>query len=285
MPGILETVVIGPAGRWAADLPSNNAVTRVIEQALGLNPVLEDEVTVEVVGQPGVTKQQLYFCALATANGMVRRFGDLIGGGLVPAYGTLVIEYDAASHWVRCTIGYRWSMGAINADTGLRIGELFDRMAVYRGPQCAVVGGDFDFVEPNLHGIPNSSVSPNAPQLPLKGQPILTACPTTPTPVVAPISQNPAPTLPVEGAGPTIRSPNPKPPGDNRSRGAVLVPTTGPGSVDGGQAVPGPTPSASGAACCDKLRALVPLIYAALTSPASNADTTYPLPTGGPTGG
>ena len=260
-----------------------------IAQRTGAAPSLDDEVVVEVTGQPGVTKQQLYFCALATANGMVRRFSDLIGGSLTPAYGTVAIEYDAANHWVRCTIGYRFSMGAFNAAVGDLVGTMFDRMAVYRGPQCDVNGGDFDFVSSVLAGIPGSSVAPGSPQLPLKGQPILTACPQTPTPVPAAITQNPPPSAPVVGAGGTIQSPNPKPPGDNRSRGAVVVPYSGDGSIPGGNGPFNQIPATSGVStsikCCEKLRALVPLVYAALTSAATNSETTYPLPTPGAAGG
>jgi hypothetical protein len=260
------------------------------QRLFGIVPTLDDEVTVEVTGQPGVTKQQLYFLALATANGIVRRFGELLAGD-TPAFGNLVIEYDAANHWVRCTIGYSWSMSAMNADgTGTAIGIQYDRMAVYRGPQCDVVGGNFDFLlkgVPGLvpPGIPESSLSPDAPQLPFAGQPILTACPTTRTPTPKAITQNPAPSVAIDGtAGPPIPSPNPKPPGDNRSRGAVLGDPFSPASA-GGSAVPGPTPTASGAKCCDKLRLLIPLVYSALSSPATDSEMRYFPPAVGPTGG
>lgn len=271
----------------AAEAIGWERVTGAIDQRIGLAPSLDDEVTVEVTGQPGTTKQQLYFLALAAANGIVRRFANLTGDFLVPAMGSLTIEYDAAGHWVRCTLGYRWSMGAVNADTGtdVKVGAMFDRMAVYRGPQCAVVGGTFDFISDTLGGIPPSSVAPGAPQLPLRGDTILTSCPTVIEPSPFPITQDPPPSAPLIPARQETLSPNPKPPGDNRSRGNVIVPATGPGSVTGGQPIPGPTPTAPNAKCCDKLRALIPLVYTALTSPATNSKTTYPLSTPGPTGG
>lgn len=275
--------------REGGDLLVDNIITRRILDSTGLVATLNDEVTVEVTGQPGVTKQQLYFCALATANGIVRRFGDILAA--TPTYGTLMIEYDASANWVRCTIAYRWSMlannafGAVGADgKPLAIGSLFSRMAVYRGPACAVVGAPFDFTG-GIIGMPNSSESPGAPNLPLRGDTILSSCPRVIQPTPSPITQNPVPTAPLIIAGPEIAATNPKPPGDNRSRGSVMVPEAGPGSVTGGVPVPGPPPTSSEGHCCVSLRALVPLIYASLTSPASNAKTTYPLPTPGPTGG
>ena len=63
-----------------------------------VNGLLDDEVVVEVTGQPGASKQSLYYLALSAANGMVRRFNALAGfqNILAPAYGFLMIEYDAA---------------------------------------------------------------------------------------------------------------------------------------------------------------------------------------------
>lgn len=290
----------GPLG-WlaAADIRFNGSgitdrLTNTVLQRMGATPTLQDEVAVQVYGDPGVTKQQLYFLALATANGIVRRFGNLFDA-TSPAYGEISIEYDAADHWVRASIAYKWSMAAVVADTlnGPTIASQFERMAVYRGPQCDVVGGNFDFVsnigeavDPLMPlagrvGIPTSAVSPGAPVLPLAGQPILTACPTTPTPRPASITQNPAPSVALLSPGPVIPSPNPQPPGDNRSRGCVVVP---PGTPDA-QSVPGPSPQVAKAKCCEKLRALIPLVYAALTAPASNAQLEYADPKLGPGGG
>lgn len=255
-----------------------------------VSPFLEDDVVVEVVGQPGATKQQLYYLAMATANGMVRRFGDLLGFS-VP-YGRIAIEYDAADHWVRAYISYKWAMMASVAggDVGApRINTLTDRMAVYRGPQCNVNGGDFDF---KLRGdgdrAPIVALPTGLPNLPFQGQPILTSCPTTPTPLPGAIDTAPPPDAPLGTVGGSIQSPNPKPPGDNRSRGSTISPTTGPGAVTNPtpfNSVPGPSVKGVGTKCCDKLRSLVPLVYAALTAASTDSKMTYPNPTDGPLGG
>lgn len=252
-----------------------------------ISPQLEDEVTVEVVGQPGATKQELYFLALAAANGMVRRFNRPAGlNSLVfPAFGAIMIEYDAADHWVRATIRYRWSTiaAAAGSSTLPRPGNFFDNLAVYRGPQCNVVGDNFDFVSPLLPGIPASSVDPaQAPILPFDNQMILTGCPTTRRPTPAPITQPPAPDAPLAGgAGVEIPSPNPKPPGDNRSRGAVVRPGSGGEST----AVTGSAGTGDKIKCCPKTLELIPLVYAALSDPATFADMNFVGPTPGPEGG
>lgn len=275
----LAGVVPIPGGARVADW----LMERFMERT-GLVPTLSDRVVVEVTGQPGVTKQQLYFLALAAANGTVRRMGDLFSAS--PSFGQLAIEYDAADHWVRCTLHYRWSMSATiatGAGAGRIIGDNMDRMAVYRGPSCDVVGGPLDFGTntTDVPGIPNPTAK--APDLPFRGQPVLTPCPKTKTPNPKPINVNPAPTATTTDPGGEIDSPNPKPPGDNRSRGAVIRSPTDPTSA-GGTPVPGPTPTAAGAKCCDKLRLLIPLVYAALSGPATNSETTYPTPTPGATG-
>lgn len=257
----------------------------VVTGRMGLPPTLEDNVVVEVAGQPGTTKQQLYFLALATANGIVRRFGNLVS--VVPAFGRLTITYDAHSNWVRCAIAYRFSMAATMADRSFpapNVAGLVARMAVYRGPQCDVVGGNFDFVDSSgAPGVPRSAADPAAPVLPLAGQPIITACPTTATPIPAAITQNPVPSAPLGRVGPIIPSPNPKPPGDNRSRGAVVGAPQDAGA-EGAGPFPGPTPTADRAKCCDKVKLLVPLVFSALSSPATDADMRYPVPAAGPTG-
>lgn len=232
-------------------------------------PTLEDEVTVEVVGQPGANKQQLYFLALAAANGIVRQFNGM--GGVPPSYGMLMIEYDAADHWIRCTIKY--STGIVSS-SALRspFGGVtpYDDMAVYRGPQCEVVGGDFNFTSKLLPGIPSSAEDPAAPQLPFKGAVILTSCPSVQEPAPGPITQKPVQTLPIKPTKP-INSPNPKPPGDNRSRGAVVV-TAAAGTSSGyGK-------------CCPKDLNLIPLVFAALTNPAGNSLETFRRPQPGELG-
>lgn len=304
------------------------------EAARKLVPQLEDEVTVEVVGEPGHDKQQLYFLALSAANGEVRRLNSLGPDKpfnlLATSYGMLMIEFDQASNWVRCTIRYKTSMLAANAGFRSiplpRTGTFFDNLAVYRGPACEVVGDTFDFVDSTFitPGIPASSISPDAPNgptgLPFKGQTIVTMCPTTTPPVPKAITQNPVPTAPKVNNGPAISSPNPKPIGDNRSRGAIVVPGTPvsppsppppptspstittligsltvPGSgtstvreVTGATGVISGGTSSTGSlvgSCCPKVLALIPLVFAALSAPATNSKMKFVEPTQGPTGG
>lgn len=260
-------------------------ITAIRDQANRVIPTLEDEVTVEVTGQPGHSKQQLYFLALAAANGVVRRFSTLLGvASLVsPGYGMLMIEYDAADHWVRATIRYKWGMAtAAVAPTVFGTGSIFDQLVVYRGPQCNVVGGDFDFTNVALPGIPSNTIGSGVPKLPFEGQTILTKCPTVPTPNPAAITQSPVPDFPLKNPGVPIPSPNPKPPGDNRSRGMIPVPGTGGSTTGATTTYNGGAPAAK---CCDFAAALAPLVFAALSAPATNADMTFPVPVQGPTGG
>lgn len=241
-------------------------------------PQLEDEVTVEITGQPGHEKQQLYFLALAAANGEVRKFSGFLG--VAPTYGLLMIEFDQASNWIRVTLRYKVSGLAANA--GQQVGSdadpsaWFDALALFRGPSCEVVGGAFDFTNTGLAGIPASSKSPDAPNgangLPFVGQTILTPCPTVIPPNPAPIIQNPAPTAPKTNNGRPIPSPNPKPPGDNRSRGAVVVPGSSTPQSGGTSNLSGVGP------CCPKTLALIPLVFASLSSPATNSDMRFNSP-------
>lgn len=272
-------------------------------------PTLENEVVVEVVGQPGATKQQLYFLALAAASSVVQQIAPLnpAVAFLSPSAGMLLIEYDAADNWVRCTLKYTSGMAANYAFTGGPLAApgrtLFDRLAVMRGPACDLNGSPFGFIAqaggplgplvllaiPGIGpaiagtidaltllgtaGIPSgSTLAAGAPQLPFAGNPILTACPTTPTPVPNAIVQVPVLDSPLNGAvGPTIPSPNPKPPGDNRSRGAVTVPNIG-------------NPGIPFGTCCNQSLALIPLIFTALSTPATNAGMTFADPISGPGG-
>lgn len=237
-----------------------------------LSPQIEDEVVVEVVGQPGANKQQLYYLALAAANGMVRRIGDLGGEKpMSPGFGMLMIEYDAASDWVRCSIKYRWSTLSVNVTKPAPLGgtTFFDGLAVYRGPQCNVVGNTFDFVNRDAPAVP-SSVATGAPQLPFRGDTILTSCPTVIAPSPDAMRQFPVPDSPlINAAGKVpIPSPNPKPPGDNRSMGVVFT------------ATPSLAKSDAPGSCCDKITALIPMVFAALSGAATTDDMTYPVPTG-----
>lgn len=270
-------------------------------------PTLEDYVVVEVVGQPGANKQQLYYLAMATAFGIVRQYQIInsLLAFITPSYGMLMSEDDSADNWVRCTVKYEVGMyGAVSAASinklfGIPSGfgslgpSIFDQLTVYRGPQCSVNGGTFNFVATPLvgtsgilsplagaiPGIPTSPSSAAAPKLPFAGQPILTSCPITNTPSPLGVQENPAPTFPLSTpTGPVIPSPNPKPPGDNRSRGVVQIPSSStPTSGGGVSGIPG--------SCCNAVQALIPLVFAALSAPGTNSDMTFPSPTPGPSGG
>ncbi len=245
-------------------------------------PRLEDEVTVEVVGNPGASKQQLYFLALAAANGMVHRFAPLLDFNplVAPTMGMLMIEYDAADNWVRCTLRYSTSTLAA-ATTGDRRPTYYNDLAVYRGPQCKVVGEAFDFTSATLPGIPASAVAGgSAPVLPFEKQTIVTPCATTNTPNPKPITQDPATNANPEPT-PIIPSFNPKPPGDNRSRGSAVYP--GASGTSGGSSSSIGVPTVAGK-CCDNVDKLIPLVFAALSDPAGVSELTFPNPTAGPTG-
>lgn len=296
-------------------------------------PTLEDEVTVEVVGQPGANKQQLYYLAMSTAFGIVRQYQSInaILAFVTPSYGMLMSEDDAADNWVRCTVRYSVGMwGAVTQNTknqlmGTTTGSIFDQLTVYRGPQCNVNGGKFDFLSTPLPtaptglagiinraldipgflgqipGIPANPNNGDAPELPFAGQPILTTCPTVTTPNPTRVIESPAPTYPIINPGPPIPSPNPKPPGDNRSRGAIPVSSSStsqsgintqlstsnqqsglPNTIisDGvGAANQGSTVTSN---CCNVNLAIIPLVFAALSAPATNSDMTFPLPVQGP---
>lgn len=236
----------------------------------GGTPTLDDRVTVEVVGQPGSTKQELYYLALAAANGTTRRSRPIalfFNPSFLPTMALLQIEYDAASNWVRCTIHYRYGTLGNTAPFATRDG-FYANLAVYRGPQCETVGGKMDFVSAEVPGVPNGA--PPGPILPWAGRVIVTGCPTVENPAPVPaITQSPVPTLP-KLAGPEIRSPNPKPPGDNRSRGVVF---------DKG------SPGTSDNNCCPKQRELIALVFASLSDPGSRGDMQWPASTPGPLGG
>jgi hypothetical protein len=274
-------------------------------------PTVHDEVVVEVVGQPGASKQELYYLAMAAAFGIVRRLQPLLqlNPFLPPSAASLMIEYDAADHWVRCSLTYRSAalrtLGARVASTvpsipspvidfaigaftyivprGALIAAVasllpdpgfFDGMAVYRGPQCNVVGGEFDLTDSILPGIPGLSPpgaagSRGEPVMPWTGKTILTGCPTAPDPrPIGPIKQEPPPDRKLISPGPDIPSPNPKPSGDNRSRGSVVT--------------PGPAKTLGASGCCPKTMLLVELVAASLTDPGSNAMETWTPPVAGP---
>lgn len=279
-------------------------------------PHLEDEATVEVVGQPGASKKQLYFLALSAAFALVKRIDPQVNGKyLLPPPGMIMVEYDAADHWVRATIRYKtalWQAAAadiitqitspfdtiknfffggakaITGKVGAPSGADLSNLPVYAGPKCDVVGSTFDYtglvaaaangiVIPgiNVLGIPASSTDPPAPQLPFAGKTILTPCAQV---------QDPNPALGGSG-GAVIDSPNPKPPGDNRSRGAVVS-----GGPPGSTAVLSSGGASTGGVlgqdecCINKSMALIPLVFAALSDPGSYGDEVFVPPTSGPLG-
>lgn len=280
----------------------------VRDEALRQIPRLEDEVIVEVVGQPGHTKRQLYYLALATAFGLLRRY-DLSFAKLFTDAPTqaIMVEYDAADNWVRATVRYNTGLasaavagtgfgstissiiGAVTAainsslllpgagDTSANIVtqiadqiqdyistsggglQLYGEAVVYSGPKDSVVGGQFNFTNPILPGIPTSAQAPGVPRLPFAGRVILTTAPT------------------VEQGGVTVPTPNPAPPGDNRSRGTFPVP--GYQTQD-----PGVPVGTTGLGAPDVTRLLIPLVFAALTDPGSMNGVAFGAPTAGPGG-
>lgn len=275
---------IGSGVGWGIGSSVGQNIVSAAQELKKQGPTLEDEVVVEVRGQPGANKQKLYYIALSTAFGIVRQQQPLnpLTALISPSYGMLMSEDDASDNWVRCTLRYRVGMYGIMATTGINRlfggGSLFDQLTVYRGPQCNVNGGDFNFIGVAIPGVPVNANGPQAPQLPFKGQPIITPCPTTQTPVPTAVKENPAPDFPISNAGVSIPSPNPKPPGDNRSRGSI--PTAGSSTPPSG----GSSPSTKGS-CCTVSNSLIPLVFAALSAPGTSSDMVFPNPVQGPTGG
>lgn len=248
-------------GSWAARaLPQ---VAQAISGLASIVPQLDDEVTVEIVGQPGSSKKNLYFLALAAANALARRFqsSNKAGTFIAPPTGMIMLEYDAADNWVRCTIRYKTSSLplAVKGKASVSLEEL----SIYAGPKCDVVGEQFNFTGAlAVGGIPRSSTSSPAPQLPFEKRTILTNCPSV---------RDPAP-----GFGPPgpdiIPTPNPKPVGDNRSRGAAVV------------AISQGAEGASNDDCCFRRLDLIPLVFSSLSDPGSFGDEVFRVPTLGQRG-
>lgn len=179
------------------------------------SPKLEDEATVEIIGEPGSTKRQLYFLALNTAFGLCRpgaRARD-VGGiptGYTPSPALVLLEYDAADNWVRCTVRYKVGMltpsGTSIPITGFSgIRDLINESRVLNGPDHFVEGGSPILPIP-VFALPIDGASK------FINRTILTS---------AGAVIDPDPAGPAGGAAKVISSPNPKPPGDNRSRGAA----------------------------------------------------------------
>lgn len=285
---MLPVIDVGAAARWALDKAERalEIANAVRERLIKNSPSLEDGVVVEIVGQPGSSKQQLYLLALATANGIVRRRADLTAFDpfSAPRFGLLKIDYDAASNWVRCTLQYKIGLFGLSAGGPSSPGSTirYDQLAVYNGPQCDVVGMPMNFVSDVLPGIPKSSVSSGVPKLPFVGKTILTTCPTVRNPAPT-VENNPPPDSgPLTGPTDQIPTPNPKPPGDNRSRGRAIDVATGPA----GSIIP---PYTKGQPqldnCCPMALNLVQLVMTALTDPGSEGSIMFNPPIQGPTGG
>lgn len=264
-----------------------------VAKGLASLPHLEDECVVTVVGQPGAKRRDLYFMALAAAFGVVRRFDA--AQFLAPPPGLLMCEYaignEPEDHWVRVTLRYKTSLlsssvaaalsssptqigaavGAtlpgvgpiVGAAAGYAIDQysstpkslpLYAEAAVYSGPRDEVIGMPFAFTGLAVPGIPTSATAKGAPQLPFAQRVIVTKADTCP---------DPNPELPV-GISAVITADNPKPSGDNRSRGSVTA--------------------------TDPLKELVqnllvPLVHSAIANPGSSYLQTFPAPTPGTGGG
>ena len=263
-------------------------VGAAVDEVKKLIPRLEDEVVVTVVGQPGAKKAQLYYLALAAACGLVRRY-DGKAGQIDPAPGMLAVEYDAASNYVKVTLRYNTNLlsafvviqdtdltATIGAGAAQQVKDYeaqqgnqggstpvlplkaFKELVVYSGPRDDVVGREFNFT--GIPGLGLFARTFGSPQLPWVGRTILTT---------APQCQEPIP-----GFGPNtgsiVPTPDPKPPGDNRSRGAVVS------STNPLQTAPGTFANATAL--------LIPMVFAALTDPGGSSLEGFPAPISGPTG-
>lgn len=216
--------------------PISTTIT-VVTGVDDIMPGLDDEVVVEVVGQPGANKKELYYLALTVATGLVRQFASF----LLPPQSIIMIEYDAASNWVRVTQKFKTSMsGIIGGGIDPRVTADFATAPIFAGPAPAVVGADWNFAGVTVLGRP--------PSLPFSGKTILNTNVVSPDPDPGIIGV-PGPINPVLL--------NPKPTGDYRSRGSTVRGSVG----TGGDLV---------------ADLLVPLVYAALTNPSSPDQETFP---------
>ena len=199
-------------------------------------PRFQDEVTVTVYGQPGASKHHLYLLALSTAFGVARRFRGIssINPFSSPLYAALQIRYDAADNWVECHLAYDVGMhdliaSIVSITTGRTVVD-YQQLAVYNGPSNDVIGGKFDYVDDyrTYPGIPSSATERGVPTLPFEGRHLLTYRPIIPDPAPRPVTNPPTYTAPPDlSITNLVYTPNPKPPGDNRSRGHVIYPYTG----------------------------------------------------------
>lgn len=229
-----------------------------------VTPKLEDEVTVEVLGQPGSSKKTLYFLALQTAYGLARP--GLISRFFTPAPSLLMIEYDAAADWVRVTLKYK--VGALDFVNQALGTAAF--LGPFAGPAAAAqLIGALELVKnmPLLAG-PRSYVEGVTPAIPFSflSVPLPTEDANKFTGVnILTTGEN------WFNGGQVMPTPNPKPTGDYRSRGSM-------GENDGGG--PGQLPGQG-----SPVKKLIPLIFAALSAPGSQNDLTFTQPVQTPSGG
>lgn len=250
---------------------------------MSFTPTLYDHVEVTVKGQPGASKKQLYWLAMCAAFGVARRFDKFnivrppfpgVKVFVNPPPGVIMMEYDASENWVRCVIDYEYSTADVYS--GTRRKQAFDS-ELFQGPECEVKGGPFEWTGRGSvtgAGIPVSSLDTryNVPVLPFDGKTIVTPCPQTrdPNPAI-PLLPNPIGD-PLDILAPVVDSPNPKPMGDHRSRGAVV--SKPPATAE-------PPNFIGRDECCNISMKLIPLVYSSLTSPGTNAEEAFPTPTGG----
>jgi hypothetical protein len=248
-------------------------------------PYLEEEATVEVHGKPGSKLNDLYFLGLATAFGMCKRIDALAWAS--PPTGLLMVECDYADNWVRVTLRQTVSLMSAAAESsvgglwekvkryGTWVANNFDELAgagrpeplppapgtrelpiiqkpIMKGLPETIIGHPWSLTGEYIPGIPANATSVGVPKFDFEGRTILTRSPTC-------IDPNPA--LPVNNTS-VIGSPNPKPAGDNRSRGAI--------PISGGDG---------------KQIALAALVFSALSNPGSANEMLFPQPTSGPKGG
>lgn len=231
-------------GRAAGNkaIANPGAAGGIAQAVADLFPKLEDEVTVEVLGQPGSNKKQLYYLAMAAAYGLARPGGALRFLGTPPSL--LMCEYDAADSWVRLTLRYKigvmdFALKPIGTLTVITSG-----LPVISGPKDEVEGGRAQLPLPGFLPDAITQAPVFKPTLEFTGKVILTTAGVCITPD------------PAANGGNTIYTPNPRPPGDTRSRGAVQNPNSSQVVAD----------------------YLIPMIFASLSDPGSQNHMYYPAP-------
>lgn len=280
---------IGAAIRYGPRILSALGVAK--STADNYTPQLEDEATVEVIGQPGSNKKDLYYLAMAAACGLVRRYDFL--RAIFPPIGMVMIEYDAADCWVRAVVRYKTSLlsavvarplkSVLAPDASTQ--PLFQKAqaylnsflqpdgkptpdlaeaAIFSGPSPVLVGKSWNFTGLLGVGLPNTSQSRGAPVLPYDGRTILTTADATsdaPTNPGVALNNGVIPQSSVQGS-----QMNPKPPGDYRSRGAVSEMVGSQGALQSNW---------NGNVIADLL---VPLVYSALSNPGSIDQVVFSSP-------